>query len=283
MSKSCKTAMSWCVRNTIKASMHRSLKEEVLHFKGSVAAASMHQSCAAGCVRVFACLSSTNSIIAMTRLLLGAVLLGNLRVCVTAQVPEMLTPPAQVRFDSVDYKNVLHWTPPANTTSLQYYVQWKIYGEPQWLDVDGCQGIQKHQCDLSSVTSDPREWYYARVHASSLPSSKSAWALSPRFSPRWATKISPPVLKLNVTELGIVVRAKPQRLLVRKIHSCLHYKIYLIDTRGEEVVFDMDCRSKKLILDKLKHKAKYCLQAQTLIPLQAKTSDRNSVKCVITL
>lgn len=59
------------------------------------------------------------------------------------------------------------------------------YGELRWLDVAGCQGIQQLQCDLSDVTSAPREWYYARVHASALPSSKSAWALSPRFSPRW--------------------------------------------------------------------------------------------------
>lgn len=60
------------------------------------------------------------------------------------------------------------------------------YGELDWLDVDDCQGIVKHQCDLSSVTSDTREWYYARVHATSLSTgSKSAWVLSPRFSPRW--------------------------------------------------------------------------------------------------
>ncbi|XP_044070121.1 interleukin-22 receptor subunit alpha-2 [Siniperca chuatsi] len=219
----------------------------------------------------------------MTRLLLGAVLLGNLGVCVTEQVPEKLAPPTQVKFDSVDYKNILRWTPPTNSTSLQYYIQWKIYGEAQWLDVDGCQGIQKHQCDLSAVTSDPREWYYARVHASSLPSSKSAWALSPRFSPRWDTKISPPVLKLNVTEQGIVVRVKPPRVLVRKMHSSLQYKIYLIHTSGEEEVFEMDCCSNKVTLNELKHKGKYCLQAQTMIPLQAKTSARGSVKCVTML
>ncbi|XP_029305715.1 interleukin-22 receptor subunit alpha-2 [Cottoperca gobio] len=219
----------------------------------------------------------------MTRLLLGAVLLGNLGVCVPAQVPEMLAPPTQVRFDSVDYKHIVNWTPPTNSSSLLYYIQWKIYGEPEWLDVVGCQGIQKPQCDLSVVTSDIREWYYARVHAASLPSSKSAWALSPRFSPRWDTKISSPVLRLNVTEQGIVVRVKPPRLLVRKMHSSLHYKIYLIHSSGEEEEFDMDCCSNKLPLKKLQHKAKYCLQAQTMIPLQAKSSARSSVKCVTTL
>ncbi|XP_070697452.1 interleukin-22 receptor subunit alpha-2 [Pempheris klunzingeri] len=217
----------------------------------------------------------------MTRLLLGAVLLGSLVVCGAERVPVTLAPPTQVKFDSVDYKNILRWTRPPNGTSLQYYIQWKIYGESQWLDVNGCQGIQQHQCDLSGVTSDSREWYYARVHASSVPSSKSAWALSPRFSPRWDTIISPPVLKLNITEQGIVVRVKPSRMLVRKMHSSLHYKIHLIHSSGEEEVFEMD--SNKLILRGLNHKAKYCLQAQTVIPRQAKTSTRSSVKCVKTL
>ncbi|XP_030012151.1 interleukin-22 receptor subunit alpha-2 [Sphaeramia orbicularis] len=218
----------------------------------------------------------------MTRVLLGVVVLGNL-VCISTQVPEVLDRPAQVRFESVDYKNILHWTPPINDTSLQYYVQWKIYGEPQWLDVDGCQGIEKHHCDLSGVTSDPREWYYARVHASSKPASKSAWTLSPRFSPRWDTKISPPVLKLNITEQGIVVRVKPPRPLVRKMHNDLFYKIYLVHNSGAEEEFEMECCFHKLNLKKVKHKEEYCLQAETVIAFQAKSSDRSPEKCVTTL
>uniref|UniRef100_UPI0037E7D771 interleukin-22 receptor subunit alpha-2 isoform X1 n=1 Tax=Semicossyphus pulcher TaxID=241346 RepID=UPI0037E7D771 len=217
----------------------------------------------------------------MNRLLLGAVLLGNLGDCVTEQVPVLLAPPTQVKFDSMDFKNILRWIPPNNTASLKYYIQWKIYGEPQWLDVQNCQGIQKRHCDLSSVTSDPSEWYYARVHASSLPSNKSAWALSPRFSPRWDTKISPPSLRLNVTEQGIVVRVRPQKLLTKMMHSSLHYKVYVTHTSGEEEVHEMECC--KLFLRELKHKAKYCFQAQTTIPRWAKSSVRSSVKCVTAL
>ncbi|KAF3841915.1 hypothetical protein F7725_023866 [Dissostichus mawsoni] len=178
------------------------------------------------------CLSSSN-LTTMCRLLLGAVLLGHLGVCSAAQDALQTT---EVRFDSVDYRHVVHWTPPGNSSSLQYYVQWKIYGDPDWLDVDGCQRIQKPQCDLSALTSDLREWYYARVHASSPPASKSAWTLSPRFSPRSDTKISSPVLRLNRTVQGIVVRVKPPRLLVRKMHDSLQYKIYLIHSSGEEQI-----------------------------------------------
>ncbi|KAM6997577.1 interleukin-22 receptor subunit alpha-2 [Tautogolabrus adspersus] len=216
----------------------------------------------------------------MIHLLLGAVLLGSLDVSVTEQVPVMLAPPTQVRFDSVDYKNILHWTPPNSSHPLLYYIQWKIYGEPEWLDVDGCQGIQKLQCDLSTVTSEPREWYYARVHVSSLPSSKSAWVLSPRFSPRWDTTISPPVLRLNVTKRRVVVSVRSPKALVRKMQSRLHYKIFLTHASGQEDVLEMECCSNKLNLTELKHKERYCLQAQTTIPHQAKSSTRSSVKCV---
>ncbi|KAM4591239.1 interleukin-22 receptor subunit alpha-2 [Odontesthes bonariensis] len=215
----------------------------------------------------------------MSRLLLGAVLLGNLAFCGTAQ--ELLAPPAQVRFDSMDYRHILHWTPSNKSSSLQYNVQWKIYGEREWLDVDSCQGTQKLQCNLSSVTSDTREWYYARVSAVG-PSSRSAWALSARFSPRWNTKISPPALRLSSNKQGIVVHVKPPRVLARKMRSSLHYKIYVLSPSEEEEVIHMDCCSNKLTLTTLKHKTKYCLQAQTGILLHAKSSARSPVACITT-
>ncbi|XP_028983683.1 interleukin-22 receptor subunit alpha-2 isoform X2 [Betta splendens] len=219
----------------------------------------------------------------MTRLLLGALLLGGIGACVAAHVPEVLAPPKHVKFESVDYKNVLHWTPPSNCSSLHYYVQWKIYGEPQWLDVDGCQGIQKHKCDLSAVTSDPRERYYGRVSAACLTSSKSVWALSRRFNPRGDTIISPPELRLNVTEDAVVVHVKPPRPLVRKLHHRLLYSIYLIDSSGKEEAFELSCCSDKLTLNHLEASGRYCLQAQILVPLQARSSARSAKTCVALL
>uniref|UniRef100_A0A672JMW0 Interleukin 22 receptor, alpha 2 n=1 Tax=Salarias fasciatus TaxID=181472 RepID=A0A672JMW0_SALFA len=193
----------------------------------------------------------------------------NLLLC-----PEMLAPPAPVRFHSVDYKNVLHWSPPNNGSSLQYHVQWKIYGEPEWLDVDRCQGVQRLDCDLSGVTSDPREWYYARVRAvSPSTSSQSAWALSPRFSPRMDTIISPPGLRVNFTERGIMVRVNPPRMHVRRMRNLLRYKIYIIPSSGEEV------RVKAFHY----YKYTYCLQAQTVIPTQTKSSARSRLQCGTTV
>ncbi|XP_038152073.1 interleukin-22 receptor subunit alpha-2 [Cyprinodon tularosa] len=216
----------------------------------------------------------------MTRLLLRTMLLGNLAFCVTAQ--EMLTPPGQVKFTSINYRNVLHWVAPTNSTSLHYNVQYKIYGEMDWLKVSSCQGIRRHKCDLSNVTSDTTEWYYAQVQATSVASSsKSAWALSPRFSPRWDTKISPPDVKINSSKQGIVIQVKAARLLVHKMHSSVEYKVYVLHN-GKEDMYDITCCSHKLTLTKLNPKTQYCVQAETVIFRHMKSSDRSSAKCITT-
>ncbi|KAM9727883.1 interleukin-22 receptor subunit alpha-2 [Menidia menidia] len=215
----------------------------------------------------------------MSRLLLGAALLGSLSIRGTAQ--ELLEPPARVRFDSTDYRNILHWTPSNASSSLLFNVQWKIYGESQWLDAKSCQGIPKPQCDLSSVTSDTREWYYARV-SSVAPGGRSAWGLSPRFSPRWNTKISPPGLKLSVSKQGIVVHVKPARALARKMRTELHHNVFITPTEGEEELIHMDCCSHKLTLTHLRPGARYCLRAQSLVPRHVKSSAPSPPACLTT-
>ncbi|XP_024152531.1 interleukin-22 receptor subunit alpha-2 [Oryzias melastigma] len=217
----------------------------------------------------------------MTPLQLAAtVLLGNLTACISGQ--EVLAPPTQVRFNSTDFKNIVVWTPPTIQSSLQYYVQWKIYGEQEWLDVASCQGIPEPQCDLSRVTSEASEWYYARVHAASAASgSRSAWALSSRFSPRWETKISPPVLKLSITKRNHVqVHVRPPRALLRKMRANLFFTVFVINAGGEETEYDVDSSSNRLTLPKLKHKAKFCIQAQTILFPHSKSSARSPEKCI---
>ncbi|CAN9499644.1 unnamed protein product [Ophioblennius macclurei] len=231
-------------------------------------------------VRLVSRENSVSSDSVMTALPLGVVpllLLGNLRAC---SPQEMLAPPAPARFNSVDYRNILEWSPPNNSSSLRYYVQWKIYGEPEWLDANRCQGVQQLQCDLSSATSYPREWYYARVRAvSPSTGSQSAWTLSPRFSPRIDTKLSPPGLKLSFKEQGVVVRLIPPRPQVRKMRNQLRFKIYVMPVGGEEEVLQMSCCMRNLTLKDLRPKSEYCIQAQTVIPLQAKSSTRSPRVC----
>ncbi|CAL8298942.1 unnamed protein product [Merluccius merluccius] len=217
----------------------------------------------------------------MVPLMLGALVSGNPPRRLTA--PGLLSSPVALRLDSVDYKNVLHWAPPLSNTTLTYSVQWKIYGESMWVEVQGCQEIQSLQCDLSRVTSRSREWYYARVHASSLlPASHSAWAFSRRFSPRWDTKISPPTLNLTVTDQGIVVHLKPPAALVQKLHKKLCCRIHLRHGSGEEDQYERKSCTKELALAQLSAGTTYCFQAQTVVCLQGKSSTRGPLRCVTT-
>ncbi|KAJ8372545.1 hypothetical protein AAFF_G00281500 [Aldrovandia affinis] len=154
--------------------------------------------------------------------------------------------PQEVRFHSLDYRNILHWKHHGHSHgNPHYFVQYKmrgrlltllkvqhtvkapyiatiacsiaivvafvicsfIYGDKHWTNVTHCQGIGEPLCDLSLQTSEPRDSYYARVKAA-LQGAWSTWALSPRFNPHWDTAVSPPGVTLNVTKKGIVVRLR---------------------------------------------------------------------------
>ncbi|XP_056465291.1 interleukin-22 receptor subunit alpha-2-like isoform X1 [Gadus chalcogrammus] len=226
-------------------------------------------------------LSPGSRVYTAVSLMLGVLVSGNPPSRLTAQ--GSLASPMDPRFDSVDYKNVFRWSAPDNAT-LTYSVQWKIYGDSQWVQVKGCQGIQSLQCDLSRVTSDSREWYYARVHASStLLASRSAWALSRRFSPSWDTKISPPTLNLTMTAQGLVVRLIPPPALVRKLHKKLCCRVHLRHSSGEEDRIEMKSCKKELVLDYLRAGTEYCLQAQCVVCLRGKSSAPTPSLCITTL
>uniref|UniRef100_A0A3B3QXW4 Interleukin 22 receptor subunit alpha 2 n=1 Tax=Paramormyrops kingsleyae TaxID=1676925 RepID=A0A3B3QXW4_9TELE len=143
----------------------------------------------------------------------------------------------EVKFHSVDYRNILHWKTQSHPDGNQkYFVQYKIYGEKHWTTARHCQGITQLYCDLSQQTSDPWERYYARVQAE-VSGHQSSWVLSPRFNPHWETSVSPPTMRLNVTERAIVVRLKPPKspyrrrrgswISMKKLQK-LTYRVYLM-------------------------------------------------------
>uniref|UniRef100_A0A3B3U221 Interleukin-20 receptor subunit alpha-like n=1 Tax=Poecilia latipinna TaxID=48699 RepID=A0A3B3U221_9TELE len=178
----------------------------------------------------------------------------------------MLAPPGQVKFESIDYKNSLHWAAPTNSSCLQYYVQYKIYGELDWLNASNCQGIHRHHCNLSGATSDVREWYYARVRLTVYVS---------------AAKISPPTVKLNLSKQGVVVQVKASRVLMRKVHNGVDNNIYVVHPGGKEEVYEVASGS-RLTLTELKPRTRYCVQAQTVVPRHMKSSDRSTAECITT-
>ncbi|TSK22579.1 Interleukin-22 receptor subunit alpha-2 [Bagarius yarrelli] len=199
--------------------------------------------------------------------------------------------PFLVKFHSVNFRNVLHWRQhPKPPKDLRYFVQYKVYGDTQWNVCKSCQAIHQLQCDLSQETADPRQWYYARIQARSS-SGVSPWVISSRFYPQWDTTFSPPKLRLNVTDQGIVVWIKPprtpahgqgnSRVSVTKLLK-LTFRIYLTQDGVEQVHETTGC-PRKMLIEHLSPKTMYCIQAETVMPLSVLKSSRSPKSCISTL
>ncbi|XP_036373055.1 interleukin-22 receptor subunit alpha-2 [Megalops cyprinoides] len=206
-------------------------------------------------------------------------------------IPDVITP-QEVKFQSLDYINVLHWKPNGLLSiAPEYFVQYKIYGEKHWTNVTHCQGINQLLCDLSQETSDPREWYYARVQAA-LPGASSPWVLSSRFNPHWETSVSPPRMKLKVTKQGIVVQLRtPSSPFVKKKGSCgsrrkfqrLTYNIYVIHDNMVQEEHKLDNCVSELLIKYLSPNTTYCLQAEAHIQRLGRSSKKGEKSCITTL
>ncbi|XP_061089244.1 interleukin-22 receptor subunit alpha-2 [Conger conger] len=200
--------------------------------------------------------------------------------------------PQDVKFHSVDYRNVLHWKPNALFSSEQkYFVQYKIYGDKHWINVTHCQGIRQYLCDLSEETADAREYYYARVQAA-LPGVRSSWVLSSRFNPHWQTSLSLPKLKLEATEQGIVVQLRaPSSPNMRKKDSCVSIRkwqrlIYRIYVTCDDIVQEEHsmegCVTELLIAD-LRPRTPCCFQAEVQTQRLGRTSAKGKKSCITTV
>ncbi|KAJ8360244.1 hypothetical protein SKAU_G00167690 [Synaphobranchus kaupii] len=165
--------------------------------------------------------------------------------------------PQEVHFHSLDYRNILRWKHSGlSLGNPRYFVQYKIYGEKHWTNATHCQGIRELLCDLSQETAEPRSLYYARVQAV-LDRAQSTWTLSPRFNPHWETSVSPPKVKLHVTEDGIVVRLRPpsspfrrrngSRVTVRKLQR-LMYRVYLTHNNTVQEQWELESCVRKVLI-----------------------------------
>ncbi|XP_050982461.1 interleukin-22 receptor subunit alpha-2 [Labeo rohita] len=199
--------------------------------------------------------------------------------------------PLDVQFHSLDFRNVLHWKHPHKAVkNLTYFVQHKIYGDKEWINSEDCQGIQSLECDLSQATSDPREWYYARIRSFSS-AGFSSWVLSHRFYPQWESTFSPPQIKVTVTGRIISVQIRPprsplrgekgSRIRVTKLQK-LKFRIYVMHNDVEEEVYETDSCSKELVIEGLRPKTTYCLQAVSVTPRSGRQSSRSPSTCIST-
>ncbi|XP_053431083.1 interleukin-22 receptor subunit alpha-1 isoform X1 [Nycticebus coucang] len=123
------------------------------------------------------------------RMLLTILAVGSLAAPISEDTSDLLQ---HVKFQSSNFENILTWgSGPDSTPDTVYSVEYKTYGESEWLAKEGCQNITRKSCNLTVETGNPTEYYYARVTAVS-PGGRSATKMSDRFGSKQHTTIKPP-------------------------------------------------------------------------------------------
>ncbi|XP_004679438.1 PREDICTED: interleukin-22 receptor subunit alpha-1 [Condylura cristata] len=110
-----------------------------------------------------------------------------------AHMPENTSDILQhVRFQSRNLENILTWdSGPRAAPDTVYSVEYKTYGEKDWLAKKDCQQITHKFCNLTMETTNSGEVYYARVTATSA-GGQSATQMSERFCVKYHAAIKPP-------------------------------------------------------------------------------------------
>ncbi|KAM3933247.1 interleukin-22 receptor subunit alpha-1 [Leptodactylus fuscus] len=116
-----------------------------------------------------------------------------------------------VTFSATNFEYMLHWNKDDLPQNVSFNVQYKRYGQPEWLLIHDCQNITRVYCNLTNVITDDEEYfmenqYFGRVKALSS-NCTSDWFISKRLNPRDDTYLVLPKLNYvqHVNSITIVI------------------------------------------------------------------------------
>ncbi|XP_008820269.1 interleukin-22 receptor subunit alpha-2 [Nannospalax galili] len=198
--------------------------------------------------------------------------------------------PQKVRFQSRNFHNILRWQPGimlAGNSSI-YFVQYKMYGQPQWKNKQECWGTPALYCDLTNETSDLREPYYGRVKAV-LARTNSDWVMTPRFTPWWETQIDPPAVTVTRVNASLLVVLHAPDLPYRGQNGSnesmenyydLVYRVFKINKSVGKEQKVYEGAQRVVETEVLTPRSSYCVVAEIYRPILDKRSQRSKEKCV---
>ncbi|XP_068864630.1 interleukin-20 receptor subunit alpha isoform X2 [Aphelocoma coerulescens] len=167
--------------------------------------------------------------------------------------------PRNVHFESINMKNVLHWSAPEGTgDGVLYKVKYAVYGVGKWIRKPECRNINRTWCDLSSETSDYEEQYYASVKAF-LNGTCSDWTETTRFNPLTDTKIDPPM-----------------------VYPGLQYNVSVLNKKTRKRWF-FSINNNTLVVPWLEPGTAYCVSAQIHVTTPVLDSSFSKEHCIATL
>ncbi|NXC59593.1 I20RA protein, partial [Aleadryas rufinucha] len=203
-----------------------------------------------------------------------------------------LPSPRNVRFESINMKNVLHWSAPEGTgDGVLYKVKYAVYGVGKWIRKPECRNINRTWCDLSSETSDYEEQYYASVKAF-LNGTCSDWMETTRFNPLTDTKIDPPMVSVSSTDKSIsIILTAPEKwkgspeeesVSLLQVYPGLQYNVSVLNKKTKKRWF-FSISNNTLVVPWLEPGTAYCVSAQIHVTTPLLDSGFSKEHCIATL
>ncbi|XP_063185568.1 interleukin-20 receptor subunit alpha isoform X1 [Chroicocephalus ridibundus] len=200
--------------------------------------------------------------------------------------------PRNVHFESINMKNVLHWSAPEGTgDGVLYKVKYSVYGVGKWIRKPECRNINRTWCDLSDETSDYEEQYYASVKAF-LNGMCSDWMETTRFNPLTDTKIGPPVVSVSSTEKSISIfltapekwKRSPEEESVSllQVYPGLQYNVSVLNKKTKKRWW-FSVSNNTLVVPWLEPGTAYCVSAQIHVTTPLLHSGFSKEYCIATL
>ncbi|NXI16201.1 I20RA protein, partial [Irena cyanogastra] len=200
--------------------------------------------------------------------------------------------PRNVHFESINMKNVLHWSPPEGTgDGVLYKVKYAVYGVGKWIRKPECRNINRTWCDLSSETSDYEEQYYASVKAF-LNGACSDWVETTRFNPLTDTKIDPPMVRVSSTDRSIsIILTAPEKwkrspeeesISLLQVYPGLQYNVSVLNKKTKKRWF-FSISNNTLVVPWLEPGTAYCVSAQIHVTTPVLDSGFSEEHCITTL
>ncbi|XP_044143111.1 interleukin-22 receptor subunit alpha-1 [Bufo gargarizans] len=120
-----------------------------------------------------------------------------------------------VTFTARNFEYILHWSKYDLVPDISFNVQYKRYGQTEWLLLPGCQNITRVYCNLThAIVGDEEDFmtnqYFGRVKALST-NCTSDWVISKRLNPRDDTYLILPKLNYiqHVNSITLFVPTPP--------------------------------------------------------------------------
>ncbi|XP_061081414.1 interferon alpha/beta receptor 1-like isoform X3 [Conger conger] len=181
--------------------------------------------------------------------------------------PSELPPPQNVRIESKNLHNELHWSAVNETFPVEYAVQFYFHENFGWRDVPSCSPTSAVYCDFSSVGS-PSVNLTLRVRARS-GNQTSAWSKSEPFLPHEQTRLGPPEVTLfpgvHSNSLRVQMSIAHPKLKEEYGVSLKYRVVYWEQTSVTHEVY-LKTSNSSITLKSLKLGRNYCVQVQYTVP-----------------